>query len=145
MGTHSNLKFHRLTTFHLRASLSLPIRSLKDCLPVEELIQRVARRWTAPTASQLRLRLMIGCAMHRACRDLIRATDTKSCFVLTQWFCEAYNVLLQHHLVARDPDSITRLIGRHYVEQPERADALRWLYSLEQWQQLPRRMFDQLG
>lgn len=65
--------------------------------------------------------------------------------MLTQWFCEAYNVLLQHHLVARDPDSITRLIGRHYVEQPERADALRWLYSLEQWQQLPRRMFDQLG
>lgn len=118
---------------------------IAEGLPVEELIQRVARRWAMPSASQLRLRLMIGCAMHRACRDLMRTSDVRTCLFLTQWFCEAYNVLLQHHLETRDQDAIVHLIAHHDFDQPEKRDALLWIYSEAHWRELPRLMTERFA
>lgn len=83
--------------------------------------------------------------MHRASRDLIRATDSTAGLLLTQWFCEAYNVLLQHHLVTRDRNTIARLISRHYADKPEHAAALRWLYSENDLPELPLRMTKRLA
>lgn len=117
---------------------------IAEGLPVEDLIQRVARRWTQPSASQLRLMLMIGCAIHRACRDLIRTSDEQACVFFTQWFCEAYNVLLQHHLVTQERDSVADSIERHDFDRPEKRHALLWLYSEAHWQELPRLMTERV-
>jgi hypothetical protein len=60
-------------------------------LPVEQLIDRVARRWNAPTRVQLHSRLMIGRAMNKAWDACSKALGVEKAFRLIRWAGCAYN------------------------------------------------------
>lgn len=62
-------------------------------LPVEELIERVAHRWQAPTSEQVRVRLLVAASAQRAISELETTFGFADAFRACQWFSEAYDLM----------------------------------------------------
>jgi hypothetical protein len=60
-------------------------------LPIEALINKVAKRWRPPTNIELHSRLIIGRGMNKALDASAKTLGTKRTLELTGWFCRSHN------------------------------------------------------
>lgn len=60
-------------------------------LPVENLLERVALRWKAPTKVQLHFRLLVARAMNKAWEACVETLGTENAIAMMEWFSRCYN------------------------------------------------------
>lgn len=124
------------TTFAAFFSSADPISA---CLPVEELIRRIAERFAPPTNDQLRTRLILAAAFQRAFTKTMEALGENRALYLLSLFQEVYCFLTDLH------NRTTPLCGSEILRQlssvPESQVGLRyiceWLFDEDSWRTLP--------
>lgn len=115
--------------------------AIRAGLPVEAFIERVAERFRAPTNTQLRARLLIGAAFHRAFSKAFETLGPEAAVRLLGWFKDLHLVLMRLHnranKEAEGERAILRLLREDFSWGDDRRDAVEWLFDEASWQRLP--------
>ncbi len=108
-------------------------------LPVEELIRRIAERYTLPTNDQLRMRLIVAAAFQRAFTKTMKALGENRALYLLNLFQEVYCFLIDLHNRAT-PQCRSEILHQLRLV-PERqlgpCYICEWLLDEDSWRTLP--------
>lgn len=120
--------------------LSVP-DAVKAGLPVKELVRRVAERYKAPSTVQLRSRLLIGAAFHRAFNEAYKFLGAEPAVRLVDWFRDLHFVLVDLHnrsnTKIEGEHAMLRLLREKHSWGDDRRDAIEWLFDWASWEKLP--------
>ncbi len=115
--------------------------AVKAGFPVKEMIRRVAERFKEPSNVQLRSRLLVGVAFHRAFNEAYKFLGAEAAVRLVDWFKDLHFVLVDlHNRSNNEPEgehAILRLLREKHSWGDDRRDAVEWLFDWASWEKLP--------
>ena len=111
-------------------------------LPVAELIERIAERYTKPTNEQLKARLIIAAAFQRAFIQTVRSQGRDNALRILDWFQQVYNFLVDLHNQTSNGAEILRLIRNAPESQGGLRFACEWLFDENSWRRRPAEIME---
>ena len=114
-------------------------------LPVEDLIERVAKRYSMPSNSVLKARLMIAAGFQRAFKKLVEFNGEGFALVTCLHFSRVFNYIVDLHRDGNDHTSVWRRIQETPSSMAQYRACCDWLYEEHEWNELVNCMVKTTG